>query len=58
MQMLDKRDNKIYEVYDITYDSNGYPQFLVYKNGEWYRLSAKHFKPFIEIEIDDSEWFL
>ena len=40
-----KKDNKIYEVYDITYDKAGYPQFLIYKDGEWVRKSAKHFRP-------------
>lgn len=34
-----------YKVYDITYDNNGYPHFLIYENGEWKRVSAKHFRP-------------
>lgn len=38
---------KIYEVYDITYDKNGYPHFLIYKDGQWVRLSAKHFRPIV-----------
>ena len=41
----DKNTGKIYEVYDIAYDKKGYPHFLVYKDGQWMRLSAKHFKP-------------
>ena len=32
-------------VYDISYDKNGYPLFLVYINERWQRLSAKHFIP-------------
>lgn len=43
-----KDNNKIYEVFQITYNKNGYPHFLIYKDGEWLRMSAKHFKP-----IDD-----
>ncbi len=36
-----------YEVFDITYDSNGYPLFLIYdrNKGEWVRESAKSFYP-------------
>lgn len=36
---------KKYEVFDITYDKAGYPHFLIYKYGQWVRLSAKHFRP-------------
>lgn len=32
-------------VYDISYDSNGYPLFLIYEDGQWKRISAKHFEP-------------
>lgn len=32
-------------VYDISYDKTGYPLFLVYMNGQWKRMSAKHFTP-------------
>lgn len=34
-----------YDVYDVTYDKSGYPHFLIYKDGQWIRKSAKHFKP-------------
>lgn len=44
-----KRNNKVYEVYDITYNKTGYPHFLIYKDGEWLRLSAKNFKPVEEV---------
>lgn len=38
-------------VYDITYDAiTGYPQFLIYEDGQWLRLSAKHFAPAPEWE--------
>lgn len=43
-----KDNNKVYEVYQITYNKSGYPHFLIYKDGQWVRMSAKHFKP-----IDD-----
>lgn len=45
MTVVDKRDNERYRVYDITYDRAGYPHFLIYKNEQWLRVSAKHFRP-------------
>ena len=46
------KDNGVcYEVYDISYDKAGYPRFLIYKDGQWTRMSAKHFKP-IDDEFD------
>lgn len=46
MIVENKNSNKVYDVYDITYNKSGYPQFLIYKDGEWVRLSAKYFKPY------------
>lgn len=46
MTVINKNNNKKYEVYDITYDNAGYPHFLIYKDGQWVRVSAKHFKPY------------
>ena len=46
MKMVNKNNNKTYEIYDITYDKNGYPRFLIYKDGQWVRMSAKHFRPY------------
>lgn len=43
--VVNKDNNKIYEVFDITYDKSGYPHFLIYRDGEWVRISAKHFRP-------------
>lgn len=46
MQVIDKETNITYEVFDITYDSAaGYPHFLIYKDNQWIRKSAKHFRP-------------
>lgn len=45
MQVINKDNNKMYEVYDITYNQSGYPHFLIYKDGQWLRVSAKHFRP-------------
>lgn len=42
-----KKTNMLYDVYDITYNEAGYPQFLIYKDGQWLRVSAKYFIPFI-----------
>lgn len=48
-KVIYKPTNKECDVYDITYDKNGYPKFLVYTGNEWQQLSAKHFKP---VEFD------
>ena len=45
LYLIEKETGDIYEVYDISYNKNGYPHFLVYKDGQWMRMSAKHFKP-------------
>ena len=45
MQLLNTKDATVYEIYDITYDSTGYPHFLIYKDKQWMRVSAKHFTP-------------
>lgn len=45
MKLFHKKDAKEYEIYDITYDQTGFPQFLVFKNNQWLRMSAKHFTP-------------
>ena len=33
------------EVFDIKYDKNGYPHFLVCLGGDWRLISAKYFQP-------------
>ena len=44
--IVENKDNgMIYEVFDVAYDNVGYPHFLVYKDGQWIRMSAKHFRP-------------
>ena len=45
MTLINKDNNKEYEIYDITYDKSGYPHFLIYKDEQWTRMSAKHFRP-------------
>lgn len=45
MKVYDKIYECFCEVYDITYDSNGYPHFLIYEDGQWLRKSAKNFIP-------------
>lgn len=56
MTVVNKDNDEKYEVYDITYDKVGYPHFLIYKDGEWIRISAKHFRPLIEKDWFDG-WF-
>lgn len=58
MKVYDKYNYASYEVYDITYDSNGYPHFLIYENGQWTRKSAKNFVPRKEyFDMLTEEWF-
>lgn len=45
MIVKNKNNNEIYKVFDIIYNKNGYPHFLIYRDGEWVRMSAKYFKP-------------
>ena len=53
MTVVDKDTNKKYQVYDILYDKSGYPQFLIYKDGMWIRMSAKYFRPQTTDDIID-----
>ena len=46
LNVINKSNGKDYKVYDITYDKAGYPHFLIYKDGQWVRMSAKHFRPY------------
>ena len=46
MNVINKTNGKEYRIYDITYDKKGYPHFLIYKDNQWVRMSAKHFKPY------------
>ena len=46
MNVVNKNNNDAYAVYDITYDKAGYPHFLIYKDGQWVRISAKYFRPY------------
>lgn len=45
MKMVLRGTDKIVDVYDVAYDSSGFPHFLIYENGQWVRRSAKHFRP-------------
>lgn len=40
------------KIYDISYNSNGFPLFLIYYEGQWIRKSAKHFKPIKENDYE------
>ena len=46
LNLINKDSGEDYRVYDITYDKAGYPHFLIYKDGQWVRMSAKHFRPY------------
>lgn len=47
--VINKENNQLYVVYDITYDKHGYPLFLVYVDQQWMRMSAKHFVPYLPL---------
>lgn len=50
-RVVKKEDHdEIREVYGVRNDNCGYPHFLIYENGEWKYVSAKHFVPY------DSVW--
>lgn len=40
-----KISGEYHSVYDIRYDKNGYPHFLIYKDNQWRRVSAKFYEP-------------
>ena len=58
MTLINKDNNKQYTIYDITYDNSGYPHFLIYKDNQWIRMSAKHFRPYNEEDLRKAieEW--
>lgn len=43
--VINKNNNEVVNVYNISYDKKGYPHFLIYKDGQWVRMSAKYFVP-------------
>ena len=49
MLVVHKKTGKIFEVYEIKNDRCGYPNFLIYKDNQWIRMSAKHFKPYKKV---------
>lgn len=50
--VINKYNNKVYDIFDVTYDKAGYPHFLIYKDNQWARVSAKHFRP-----LEDKDLF-
>ena len=48
MKYTYKDCSQVVKIYDITYNTNGYPLFLIYLDGQWIRKSAKYFKPIEE----------
>lgn len=43
-------------IYDIRYEKNGYPQFLIYMDGEWLVCSAKYFAPKAAWDNESINW--
>ena len=50
-EVIHRESNNKYVVYDIQYDGAGYPHFLIYKNDQWLRVSAKHFLPVTDVKV-------
>lgn len=44
-KVIHKESKNQHVVYDIQYDASGYPHFIIYKDNQWLRVNAKHFKP-------------
>lgn len=59
MNLINKNNSKGYQVYDITYDKAGYPHFLIYKDGQWLRMSAKYFRPYNSEDLakELNDWY-
>lgn len=56
MQAVYKKDNKRYEIYDISYKKpSGFPCFLIYKDGQWLTLKAKYFIPVADNNLNLSD---
>lgn len=55
MYCFNKKDNNIYRIFDIAYDSNGYPSFLYFDGNQWIREKAKHFIPIEPEIIEDTD---
>lgn len=43
--VISKETGDIKAVYDVRINKVGYPHFLIYDNGQWKYMSAKHFEP-------------
>lgn len=44
-KVRDNKTGKIFTVYDITYDADDDPYFLVYDDGIWVQYSASFYEP-------------
>ena len=44
-KVRDNKTGKIFTVYDITYDADGDPYFLVYDDGIWVQYNANFYEP-------------
>lgn len=51
-KVRDNKTGKMFTVYDITYDADDDPYFLVYDDGIWAQYSASFYEPLEPDEID------
>lgn len=57
VMLKDSKKKEPMMVYDIKRNNNGYPHFLVYKDGQWVYLTAKLFEPSWYVKHDDDGSF-
>lgn len=54
IKVVNKNDQKEYEVFHIRNDKTGYPHFLIFQNNQWIYKSAKLFIPTYEFLTEDN----
>ena len=51
----EKEYRKRYKVHNVRDDGNGYPQFLIFEDGQWRYKSAKYFVPVEENNNEEDQ---
>lgn len=49
-RLYNKKYHRYFNIYDVRNDKTGFPQFLIFLDGQWLYLSAKQFT---EVDIDN-----
>ena len=45
LKLYDNTTKQAEIIYNVSYNKSGYPVFLIFKDGQWIRKSAKYFSP-------------